>query len=54
MPAKNLRCSLVTTKKGVTGLYGKDGYEVEKPISRGIERKVSENQDQEGEGADSG
>ena len=43
-PAKNLRYSLVTTRKGVTRLYGKDGYGVEKAISRGIEGKVSESQ----------
>jgi hypothetical protein len=40
---KNLRCSMVT-KKGVTGLYGKDGYGVERTISRGTKGKVSESQ----------
>jgi hypothetical protein len=42
---KPLRCSLVITLKEVkAGLYGKDGYAVEKPISQGSEGKVSENQ----------
>ncbi len=44
-PANNLRCSLDTTLKEVKArLYGKDGYGVEKAISRGIEGKVSESQ----------
>ncbi len=42
---KYLRYSLVSNVKEVrAGLYGKDGYAVEKPISQGIEGKISESQ----------
>ena len=41
----HLRCSLVSNLKEVKAkLYGKDGYGVEKAISKDIERKVSESQ----------
>ena len=50
-----LGCSLVIALKDVkTGLYGKDGYAVETPESKGITEKVTQGQSQEREDSDSG